>query len=587
MKAAIYARYSSENQRPESIEDQISACRRLASNKKFTILEEHIYSDYAQSGSRKDRIGLNALLTASQQHPFDVVLVDDLSRLARDNFLMLSVLADLNFEGVRVISVADGLDSSDEEATLGIQIRGIFNELQLRDLKKKTMRGLIGQKKRGFSVGERTMGYKSVPVGEISIDKKGKARPEGYKVEIEPRESAIVVRIFEDYKAGNSINRIVKTLNEEGVLGRNKIAGTWSPGTISRILDNEKYVGNWVWNKTESRKDPRTGRRRRFTKPKSEWITIVDESLRIIPQNLWEAVRQRRTEVSKSWPGGKGKHGFSSKQKSCESRFPSHLFSGMMTCGSCGSAITQLSGNNGGYLGCLASRKGTCTNNIKVRRNLAEKLILDEVNKQIANPDNFSRVLRKVEDEVAKSYADVPEIIRQKERELTAENRRLANFVEFIAEGRGNQTIAKALEETEKKVQTLETEINGLRRTHDKVFQTPPKEWIEEKLSKLEELLKQNTGQSAMALRKLLGPITFEPTYPDIGKPYYVVKSGINALKITTPLSNLISADKGADSYLWWRWRELNPRPRALCAPATTCLVYPLRSIILCPDRQS
>ena len=58
------------------------------------------------------------------------------------------------------MSVADGLDSDDEEATLGIQIRGIFNELQLRDLKKKTLRGQMGQKERGFSVGERTYGYK-------------------------------------------------------------------------------------------------------------------------------------------------------------------------------------------------------------------------------------------------------------------------------------------------------------------------------------------------------------------------------------------------------------------------------------------
>ena len=226
MSAAIYARYSSENQRPESIEDQIQACQRLASSNKFTILENHIYSDYAQSGSRNDRNGLNALIAASHEHPFDVVLVDDLSRLARDNFLMLSILSDLNFEGIRVISVADGLDSNDEEATLGIQIRGIFNELQLRDLKKKTMRGFIGQKKRGFSVGERTMGYKSVPIGEVKIDRKGKARPDGYKIEIDPQEAAIFVRIFEDYKAGSSINKIVKSLNEEGVPGRNKVSGT-------------------------------------------------------------------------------------------------------------------------------------------------------------------------------------------------------------------------------------------------------------------------------------------------------------------------------------------------------------------------
>jgi DNA invertase Pin-like site-specific DNA recombinase len=138
LNAAIYARYSSENQRPESIDDQISACRKFARNHCYTISEEHVFSDQAASGARKDRNGLTALLAAAGARTFEIVLVDDLSRLARDNYLMLSVLAKLRFNGVRVVSVADGLDSDDEEATLGIQVRGIFNELQLRDLRKKT-----------------------------------------------------------------------------------------------------------------------------------------------------------------------------------------------------------------------------------------------------------------------------------------------------------------------------------------------------------------------------------------------------------------------------------------------------------------
>lgn len=179
MRAAVYARYSSENQRPESIEDQVSSCRKLAASRGYVLEEGHVYADEAASGARKDRVGLSALLQASETNAFDVVLVDDLSRLARDNYLMLSILAELRFRGVRVVSVADGLDSDDEEAAVGIQIRGIFNELQLRDLKKKTLRGQLGQKERGFFVGERTFGFKSVPVGTLRMDKKGRPRPEG------------------------------------------------------------------------------------------------------------------------------------------------------------------------------------------------------------------------------------------------------------------------------------------------------------------------------------------------------------------------------------------------------------------------
>jgi DNA invertase Pin-like site-specific DNA recombinase len=63
-------------------------------------------------------------MNAARAGDFDAVLVDDLSQLARDNHLMLSIIAELHFKGIRVISVAGGLDSTDEESTLAIQVRG-------------------------------------------------------------------------------------------------------------------------------------------------------------------------------------------------------------------------------------------------------------------------------------------------------------------------------------------------------------------------------------------------------------------------------------------------------------------------------
>jgi DNA invertase Pin-like site-specific DNA recombinase len=244
-------------------------------------------------------------MAAAHAGEFDVVLVADLSRLARDSHLMLSIIAELHFDGIRVISVADGLDSTDEESTLAIQVRGIFNELQLRDHKKKTLRGQIGQKERGFFVGEKTFGYRSVPVGEMKMDKKGRPRPDGYKMEIEPKEAAVILRIFTSYAEGMSLTQIVKTFNEENVPGSIRSAKGWSPATISRILDNEKYVGRWVWNKTESRRDPRTGRRRRFDKPESELVVHEDEELRIVPAQLWESVRERLSRCIAPGPEGR------------------------------------------------------------------------------------------------------------------------------------------------------------------------------------------------------------------------------------------------------------------------------------------
>ena len=536
MRAAVYARYSSENQRKESIDDQVSACRRLAATQNFEIAEAHIYSDEATSGARKDRPGLDAMLAALPAGEFEVVLVDDLSRLARDNYLMLSILAELHFEAVRVISVADGLDSSDEESTLGIQIRGIFNELQLRDLKKKTLRGQIGQKERGFFVGERTFGFRSVPVGEMRMDKKGRPRPEGYNMEIEPSEAATVLRVFKAYADGQSLTGIVRTLNEEGVPGRFKTAKGWSPATISRMLDSEKYVGHWIWNRTESRRDPRSGKRRRFEKPESEWRIHEDEGLRIVPAELWAKVRARRKEVRRNWPGGKGKRGFSSEQGSRQTNFPTHLLSGTMKCGTCGAAIAQVSGKSGGYYGCIGATKSACENKMLVRRKLAEKLIVDAVRERISDTEQIHYVLQRVEEEVKRLRADLPETTRLKEAELTAEERRLVNFLDFIGEGRGSKALGQALAETERKVETLREDVDGLHASREKVFRAPPIEWISERVSKLHEVLETNTTRSALILRDLLGPIRLEAVPVDVGRPYYRAVTSIDALAlIETP----------------------------------------------------
>ena len=296
-RAAVYARYSSENQRRESIDDQIASCRKYAATHGYNVDDTNILTDEATSGARADRKGLDELISASEEDRFEIVLVDDLSRLARDNYLMLTKLAQLHFNGVSVVSVADGLDTNDRESKLAIQIRGIFNELQLDDLRKKTLRGQKGQKERGFFVGESTYGYRSVPFGEICMDKKGRPRPEGYRMEIESGEAAVILRIFNEFAEGRSKSVIVKRLNEEGVPWRFKSGKGWSPSTISRILKNTKYAGKWIWNKMESRKDPQTGRLRRFPKPESEWHIHEDENLRIIPQELWDRVQKRLEET--------------------------------------------------------------------------------------------------------------------------------------------------------------------------------------------------------------------------------------------------------------------------------------------------
>jgi DNA invertase Pin-like site-specific DNA recombinase len=209
MKAAIYARYSSENQSEKSIEDQIRVCQKHAQEKGLAVNERHIYADEAISGTVLNRPGLQALEEAAAKSEFKTVLVDDLSRLSRSNHQMLSLVLKFNFWHISIISVSDGINTEDENAKLGIQLRGLVNELYLDDLRKKTMRGLEGQKLRGFSAGERVYGYSSLPSGEIRL-RSGTLKHEGMIHQINLDEASVVQRIFKEFSEHKSINKIVR-----------------------------------------------------------------------------------------------------------------------------------------------------------------------------------------------------------------------------------------------------------------------------------------------------------------------------------------------------------------------------------------
>jgi hypothetical protein len=192
-----------------------------------------------------------------------------------------------------------------------------------------------------------------------------------------------------------------------------------------------------------------------------------------------------------------------------------------------------------------------------VRRTLAERVILEAVQERVSEPDQIAYVLQRVEEEISRLRSDLPETLKLKEAELSAEQRRLANFVDFAGEGRGSQALAKALVETERRVETLVAEVEGLRRSREKVFRTPPVERIKERLGRLQDLLERRTAQSAQALRNVLGPIRMEVVTPDIGRPFYRAITTLDALALLEPPSD---AEGGSNSLQRWRRRELNPR---------------------------
>ena len=94
------------------------------------------------------------------------------------------------------------------------------------------------------------------------------------------------------------------------------------------------------------------------------------------------------------------------------------------------------------------------------------------------------------------------------------------------------------------------------------MFQAPPVEWIEERLSRIQEVLERRTEQSALLLRDVLGAIRLEPKQGDVGRPYYLAQTSIDCIALLKTPPGARGPDGGSNSLLWWRRWESNPRPK-------------------------
>ena len=365
MKIAFYGRFSSDSQRETSIEDQFRLIERWAQRQGHKIVAK--FSDLAISGaSLKLLPGLQSALKAatSEPAPFDAIVVDQLSRLSRDVGDTDAIIKRLRFRGVGVIAVSDNINTSDETTKINVTVKSLVNELYLDDLRKTTKRGLDGQFLKGYSTGGRTYGYRSQPVYHPSgrTDPHGNPIPVGYKIEVDEFEAQVVRSIFEWFKAGLGEKTLAKRLNAE-TTGR-----SWRANTIFGMLQNEKYIGRFTFNRRQWIKNPETGRRAYRWRPPEQWEIRRSEELRIIDNETWEGVRRRlRTR----------RHLFSSVRGGA-----SHLLSGLLVCELCGGAFTIVGKD---YYGCRNhTTVGICSNPVRIRRGTIEHLVLGAVSRDLA-----------------------------------------------------------------------------------------------------------------------------------------------------------------------------------------------------------
>ena len=369
-RVAIYARYSSDQQREASIEDQVRICKARAAREGWTVVQ--VMTDAAVSGATTERSGYQSLLAAMQAGEVDLVLAESLDRFSRDQEHLAAFYKRASFCGVGVVTLAEGAITE-----LHVGFKGTMGAMFLKDLADKTRRGLEGRVRAGRSAGAVPYGYRVVrqlrPDGE----------PERGLREPHDAEASLVRRVFTEYAAGRSPRAIARTLNEEGLPG--PAGGPWYDSTIrgrarrgDGLLRNPVYIGRLVWNRQRTLKDPVSGRHRRRINDPTNLVTQEVPELRLIDDDLWHRV-QVRLAAERAKPVAAGP-----TPAFWEARRPQHLLTGKVVCGVCGGPF-HARGRD--YLGCHAARRYLCTNTTTIRRGPLEARVLDGLRHKLMRPD--------------------------------------------------------------------------------------------------------------------------------------------------------------------------------------------------------
>lgn len=510
---ASYSRFSSQLQREESITDQQRHCRERAERNGHRILPELEFSDEAVSGTKLHRDGLSAMLAAAEAGEFRVLYFYNLSRLARESVITMPVLKKLVYvDKVRVISVTEGVDSDADGWDVMATILSVQHERYVKDLSASVFRGQEGTVLAGLGVGDYCFGYQSVPVPGSERGRGVRARPR-MSYAVDPETSAWVVRIFHWFVAEKrSLRWITRELNRLGApKDHRSTTRFWHHSYLPRLLGNEKYVGVWSWGRKKNVRNPLTGQVRQEDRPQGErekWRRYFPE-LRIVTDEMREGALARLDDNARKQESVRGEGGrLAGSRTGNAAAHPRHLLSGLIRCEACGAAF-QVGGAGGKYMRCPNWAKGVCGCKTQLRRELAERLILEALGRRVlANPAWRDAVLAETLAAWRDQRRRQPAERERAEKALAEVERKIDRLVDSIERGAPSPEVHARLAERRGERAALLGRLSRLRRAGEQRLAEPTAEWVGTKLADLKSTLADGGAAAALALRDLVGAVT-------------------------------------------------------------------------------
>lgn len=417
--AVIYARYSSSNQREESIEGQIRICTEYAKKKGYKITNQYI--DRAMTGKNDNRPAFRQMLNDSDKGMFDVLLVYKTDRFARNRYDSAIHKTRLKKNKVQIEYAAEQIPN-DSTAVL---IEGFLENLAEYysvNLSENTKRGKYENAlKKKSNGGVTPIGYKRID-GSLVIDE----------------EKAPIIRfIFQNYIDGISYANIIKNTRE-------RYGIKLSMSGLKLILQNEVYTGKYIYNTYDG-----------------ETFTYEDNHEPIVSQETFEKAKEKRLKNKRSPNAGKGKR--------------KYALSGLINCGECGGHIIVSHSYKNGEpaffrLYCLNRKEHKNCNNPTRKMEIVENAVIEAIKNKILDRKTIKTLAEK-----ACSLQEDNSLDKLKELQTELKNVQKSknNIIAAIEQGIITPTTKDRLQELEHLESDLQVKIATEKKSENKNLTAP------------------------------------------------------------------------------------------------------------------
>ena len=424
MTAVIYARYSTDSQREESIEGQIRECTAYAEKNGFTVVKHYI--DRAISAKTDNRPQFQQMIKDSERGIFDVIIVWKLDRFARNRYDSARYKTQLKRNGVKLVSATEVISAGPEGIILESVLEG-YAEYYSADLAEKVVRGQTENILKGRCNGGRgTFGY--------TLDSER-------KFHIDPLTSPFVLESFKKYNEGSTMKEIRDWLNENGI--KNPVGGAFTYNSVEHMLKNRRYIGELKFRD----------------------VVVPDAIPPIIPLELFEDVQEKIAKNKKAPARRKAEDDY--------------LLTTKLFCGYCGALMfgesgTSRTGEVHRYYKCATAKKHKGCKKKTVRKQWLEDLVVNQTMQLVRDDAAMESIIAKVMELQDRENTNLPLY----EKQLRDAESGIQNMLNAIQAGILTSSTKERLEQLEEIKRELEARIAEEKLAKPKVTEEFIRFWL-------------------------------------------------------------------------------------------------------------